>query len=284
MAGTKIVGGLRRTFLTGLAALFPILITVFLLSWLYRQLDQTIGTKVNGVIRTVLVRQPSLFAAAYPDAPPEVVDDLEARRGYATVPGFVGTSIGLAGTLVVVLLIGLFLRGYVGSKLMHRVDGFFERFPVIKAIYPYARQVADFLFGSRNRSGFRRVVGFQYPRKGLYTLGFVTGDGLEGMQRKAGEDLVAVFVPTSPTPLTGFVVLVPRDEVFDLDMTVEEAFRFCMTAGMLAGEKQRPWEREAAALPGVPGPGRSLQGGQQEEHGAQEELADAAAPTRGSEG
>jgi uncharacterized membrane protein len=236
----------RRTFLTGLAALFPILITVFLLSWLYAQIDWLIGRRVNGVCKEMLVERPALFKGFFPEAEPPVVEDEDARREYANenFPGFIGNSIGIAAALIIVYLIGIAVRSYVGSRIVRRVDRFFERFPLIKSIYPHARQVADFLFGSGQRIGFRRVVAVQYPRRGLYTVGFLTGDGLKDVQEHAGEDLVAVFIPTSPAPLTGFVIQAPRAEVMDLEMSVEEAIRFCMTAGMVAGYGQRPWQNE----------------------------------------
>ncbi|MFW5923230.1 MAG: DUF502 domain-containing protein [Planctomycetota bacterium] len=231
----------RRTFLTGVAALFPILITVFLLSWLYAQLDRTIGHNVNSVCRRVLVERRDLFEMVFPSAGEEVAGNEEARLEYAeeNFPGFVGLSIGIVGVLLVVYGIGLIVRGYVGARLVSRVDGFFERFPVIKSIYPHARQVADFLFGSHNRLGFRRVVSVQYPRRGIYTMGFLTGDGLKEIQENAGQNLVSVFIPTSPAPMTGFVIQVPEGEVQELDMGIEQAVRFCVTAGMVSDPRQR---------------------------------------------
>jgi uncharacterized membrane protein len=245
----------RRTFLTGLAALFPILITVFLLTWLYAQLDWMIGSRVNGVCKRVLVQNPDWFDAFFPEAGPEVLEDEDARREHAkeNFPGLIGNSIGIVAALIFVYFIGLAVRGYFGARIVRRVDGFFERFPLIKSIYPHARQVADFMFGSRERMGFRHVVAVQYPRRGLYTVGFLTGDGLKDVQEHAGQDLVAVFIPTSPAPLTGFVILAPREDVTDLDMSVEEAIRFCMTAGMVAAPRQRPWKNQDEYLVVPPG-------------------------------
>lgn len=224
----------RRTFLTGLAALFPILITVFLLSWLYVQLDRTIGHRVNSVCKEVLVSRPNVFKSVFPSAEEDVSSTVEGRREYANehFPGFLGVSIGIVAVLLTVYMIGLVVRGYVGSRLMSRVDKFFERFPVIKSIYPHARQVADFLFGAHNRLGFRRVVAVQYPRRGIYTVGYLTGDGVKDVQEHCGQNLVSIFIPTSPAPMTGFVILVPRDEVMELEMGVEEAIRYTVTAGM----------------------------------------------------
>jgi len=235
MAEASFSDDFRRNFLTGIAALFPILVTLFLFTWLYRQLDGTLGEWTNGVFREVLARNEQLFQFVFPGAS-GVPMDTGGRRAYAAqhFPGFVGVAFGLMLLAVGVYLAGMFLRGYIGRRLMDAVNRFFERFPVIKAIYPHARQVGDLLFGQGGRRRFSAVVAVQYPRRGVYTVGFQTGDGIASLSAKSGQDLVAVFVPTSPTPLTGMVILVPAQEVVRLDMTVDEAFRFCLTAGMLS--------------------------------------------------
>ncbi len=232
----------KRNLLTGLAALFPILITIFLLSWLYRQLDVTVGKRANAVSRKVLVWKPTLFRVVFYGASEQDARDLDSRRAYARehFPRFVGVFVGLLAAVVFVYLIGRFLRGYIGRRLMRFVDRFFERFPVIKAIYPHARQVGDLVFGQSGRRRFSRVVAVEYPRRGIYSVGFLTGGGLKGIEEHVGRPVVTVFVPTSPTPLTGFVVVVAPDEVLELDMTVDEAFRYFITAGLLTSEKEQP--------------------------------------------
>ena len=142
--------------------------------------------------------------------------------------------------MVLIYLVGVLLRSYIGKRIVGVVDRFFERFPVIKTVYPHARQVADVLFGAHKRPRFRHVVAVQYPRRGVYTVGFLTGEGLKDIAQKVGQEFVTVFIPTSPTPLTGFVIIVPRHEVMTLQMSVEEAFLLCMTAGMVVGGRQRP--------------------------------------------
>ena len=254
------VSDFKRNFFTGIAALFPILITVFLLSWLYWQIDQTIGTRVNGICKRVIVGNQGIFQRAFPSAGGEVAGDRERRAQYADehFPRFLGAAMGLLGAAVIVYVIGKSIRGYVGGRVMGAVDRFFERFPVIKAIYPHARHVADVLFGQARGRQFRQVVAVQYPRKGLYTVGFLTGTGLKDIEHLVGRDLVTVFIPTSPTPLTGFVIVVPRDEVLELNMTVDEAFRFCITAGMVVSEGQRPKQKvvDVAQRSGAEGPVR----------------------------
>ncbi len=248
MPRTGFTDDFKRNFLTGLAALFPILITIFLLSWLYHQIDVSVGKQANAVCREVLVRNPGLFDAVFPGASGRETADPAARRAYAQqhFPRFVGVLFGLVGAALSVYLLGGFLRGYIGGRAMRVIDRLFERFPVIKAIYPYARQVGDLLFGQSERRRFSRVVAVEYPRRGVYSVGFLTASGMRRVEERTGKKLVTVFIPTSPTPLTGFVIVLSPEEVIYLDMTVDEAFRYFITAGMLVGEQQRPDARPLA--------------------------------------
>ncbi len=244
MGESSFTDDLRRNILTGVAALFPIVVTLFLLGWLYRQIDGTVGRGANAVCQEVLARVPTLFGLFFPRA--AQLEPLAARREYAAAnfPGVVGVAFGLLTLIVGVYLVGKSLRGYIGGRAMAAVDRVFTRFPVIKSVYPHARQVADLLFGQGDRRGFRDVVVVQYPRRGVYSVGFLTGRGLQKVKDALSADLLTVFVPTSPTPLTGFVLLVPADEVVRVDMTVDEALRYFITAGMLAAEGRDPSRRE----------------------------------------
>ncbi|MHC4480796.1 MAG: DUF502 domain-containing protein [Planctomycetota bacterium] len=262
MTGTGFADDFRRSFLTGIAALFPILITLFLLTWLYRHIDVTIGRQANAVCREVLARNPALFRVFFYGVSEQHQGSVSARRTYARghFPRVIGSVVGLAAALVLVYLLGRVLRGYIGRGIMLAVDRFFERFPVIKAVYPHARQVGDFIFGQSERRRFTGVVAVQYPRQGIYSVGFLTGRGLKGIEEQAGRELVTVFVPTSPTPVTGFIIAVSSEEVTRLEMTVDEAFRYFITAGMLSSAGQ-----EASRLGLGSASGEALPAGGQEQ-------------------
>ena len=251
----------KRSFVTGLAALFPILVTLFLLAWLYHFLEGTVGKYTNIAFEEALGRLPRVFHFVFPGAG-QGMADLSERLKYATenFPPVVGVAFGLLLAAVAIYLIGKLLRGYVGRHVMDGVDRFFERFPVIKAIYPYARQVGDLVFGPTERRRFSSVVAVEYPRTGVYTIGFQTGDGMEVLNAKSGKKLVSVFLPCSPTPVSGVVVMVPADEVIHLDMTVDEAFRFCITAGMLVAASHGPADGVGAAGDGATDSGLSQKG------------------------
>lgn len=242
----------KRNFLTGIAALFPILVTLFLFTWLGRQLHATIGRRTNQVCIEVLARNPSLFGTVFPGG--AAAATRQQREAYARehFPSFIGAVVGLSLAVVAVYVLGALLRGWIGHRAVEGIDRFFERFPVIKAIYPHARQVGDFIFGQSGKRRFSNVVAVQYPRRGIYTVGFQTGEGVESVERKSGKDLVSVFIPTSPTPLTGFVIQVPAEEIIEVEMSVDEAFRYCITAGMLSSAKEA--DRPAALTRGANSP------------------------------
>jgi uncharacterized membrane protein len=127
------------------------------------------------------------------------------------------------------------------------VEKFIMNTPVIRKVYPYVKQVTDFLFAheEQGRPLFSRVVAVEYPRKGIWSVGFVTGSGLQKVVNNVKKEFLTVLIPTSPIPFTGFVIMVPRKQTIDLDMTIEEALRFTVSGGVIApGQKQR-----VAALP-----------------------------------
>lgn len=241
MGKTGFTDDFKRNFLTGLAALFPMLITIFLLVWLYGQINRTIGHKTNNLCISVVARNEGIFQAVFKSAPKDVLSDREKRFEYADqhFPKSIGLFFGLAIVIVAIYLTGMFLRGFFGRKVISTVDRFFERFPVIKTIYPHARQVGNFLFGYSDRPRFSHVVGVEYPRRGIFSIGFLTGDGVRDVNERSDRELLSVFIPTSPAPLTGFVIQVPADEIIHVDMTIDEAFRYCVTAGMLLPPRQQ---------------------------------------------
>ncbi len=187
MARTDSTDDFTGSLLTALAVLFPVLITVFLLSWLYHQMDVSVGERTNALCREVLVRNRSLFVAVFPGVSGGELEDAAARRAYAEqhFPRFVGVLLGLVAAAVLVYLIGRSLRAYIGARAMRAVDRFFERLPLIKAIYPHARHLGDLLFGQSERRRFITagiLVGEQ-ARSGTPALAGVYGESGEGQTR-----------------------------------------------------------------------------------------------------
>ncbi|MCA9079076.1 MAG: DUF502 domain-containing protein [Planctomycetaceae bacterium] len=138
--------------------------------------------------------------------------------------------------LLVALLyfVGRFVSARVGRWIFSRVeDQILGRLPVVRNVYGSVKQVTDFVFSEKQQVEYRRVVAVQYPREGVYTVGFVTGESFLEIALSAGEPCVAVLIPTSPMPMTGFTISVPRSEIIDLNITVEQAMQFCISCGVL---------------------------------------------------
>jgi uncharacterized membrane protein len=132
------------------------------------------------------------------------------------------------------------LASVVGRTLWRTVEKFIMNTPFLKQVYPYIKQVTDFLFTQQQqKTMFSRVVAVEYPRKGVWSMGLVTGYGLKKVVDKVEKEFLTILIPTSPTPFTGFVIMVPKEQTMDLDMTVEEAVRFSISAGVITPQQEK---------------------------------------------
>jgi len=204
----------RRAIVTGFIALFPIVLTVLLLYWCWRMI-QTASTPVHNLMQ-------------------ELTWLIGGRE--ALVPKSLSTLVALILAIIVVYVLGWSLAYIFGKRMMGWTDKVFNSLPIVNYVYPHAKQLSDFLFGER-KVKFSRVVAIEYPRKGLYSLGFVTSEGLDRLSSHVGKKMVSVFVPTSPTPFTGWTVLVEESEVIPMNMSVDEAARFTVTCGVITSRR-----------------------------------------------
>lgn len=145
--------------------------------------------------------------------------------------------IGLIVAILAVYIAGRLLGGFFGRRIYRRLERFIISVPVFKQVYPYVKQIVDFLFGDEPAMKFNRVVVCEYPRKGIWSVGFLTGSSMKTVATKAG-DSVTVFIPSSPTPFTGYTITVPREEVMELPISVEEAIRFAVSGGVLVPDHE----------------------------------------------
>ena len=260
-------GDFRRFFGRGLAILLPSVLTLWILYQLFLFVLNNVGAPINTGIRSVVSEVaprscpndelPAMFRVTDSDiqrerlllsgANAERVTDAELedtirRRQFATwwddTPGM--NLIGLAVAVVTIYFAGLVLGGYLGRKLYLRIEQLIARVPGFKQLYPHVKRVVEMIFGEQATKAFTEVVLVEYPRKGIRTVGFVTGSGFEELREEAKCEMVSVFVPTSPTPMTGFVINVPRAEARRLSMTIEEALRFVISAGVLSPDDPQP--------------------------------------------
>ena len=238
----------RRSFLTGLGALFPTILTVLIVIQLYKFVDAAIGQPVNRAIKAQFrSKAGQRFLVDVWGWDKKLLEDKEEfkKRLDQKYPGYIGPVFGLLVAAVAIYFVGHTLRSYIGSRVYALADRLLSAFPVVKVIYPHAKQLTQFFFADK-RVKFNTVVAVQYPREGIYSVGFVTGDGLKGVVDAVGEAMLSVFIPTSPTPVTGYVIMVPASEAVELDMTVEAAFRFTVTGGVIIPPHQIPHPPKAA--------------------------------------
>jgi uncharacterized membrane protein len=162
------------------------------------------------------------------------------QRWMTVVLSVAGFLVALFGVLVV----GAFLASVVGRTLWRLVENFIMNTPVLRQVYPYVKQVTDFfLTREQQKQLFSKVVAVEYPRKGIWSLGFVTGAGIQKVVSSVKKEFLTVLIPTSPTPFTGFVIMVPKKNAIELDMSIEEALRFTVSGGVIT-----PSGRQAIAL------------------------------------
>ncbi len=141
--------------------------------------------------------------------------------------------IGFILAIVIVYIVGYVLSGLLGRTVLRMMESMVLRIPFIRSLYPNVKQVTDFLFGDRQIE-FGGVVAVEYPRRGVWSLGLLTGPAMKTIEKSASaDDLVTVFIPSSPTPVTGYTITVPRSDVIELVLSIDEALRFTISGGVI---------------------------------------------------
>jgi uncharacterized membrane protein len=212
----------RRFFVRGLATLLPTLITILLLLKVWEILWEYLGRHIIAVVR---------LTHGY------LVPEYEAHRVKYFWDGHLSQwqieLIGVLLAIVVVYIVGLFVGGLIGRTAWRLVEMGVMRMPLVRGVYAAAKQVTDFVLAERSGPiNASSVVAVQPHECGIWSIGLVTGDGIRSLSDKIGEEMVTVFVPSSPTAVTGYVLVVPRRSVVVLPMTVEEAMRLLITGGV----------------------------------------------------
>ena len=140
-------------------------------------------------------------------------------------------GIGLVVLLAAVTLIGALTAGLLGRWLVGIGESIVARMPIVRSLYSGTKQILETLLRDQSKA-FRKAVMVQYPRKGLWAIAFVTANTEGELQRRLGDDHISIFLPTTPNPTSGFLLIVPREEVVELDMSVEQAVRMVISAGI----------------------------------------------------
>ena len=192
---------LRRYLVAGLLIWAPLAVTYFLLRFAVNLMDKTLA---------VLPRQYQ---------PEELL-------------GFHIPGLGVILTFVVLVLTGMLAANFVGRYVVGGWESLLDRIPIVRTIYGGAKNFAEIVFSDSNDS-FKKVLLIEYPRKGIYSLAFQTSSELGEVQSRTGEDVVCCFVPTTPNPTSGFVIMLPRRDVRVLDMEIDEALKMIISLGVV---------------------------------------------------
>ncbi|MGD8786027.1 MAG: DUF502 domain-containing protein [Phycisphaerales bacterium] len=226
-------GRFKTYFLRGLAVLLPTIVTIGIFVWGYTWIQDNISRHIASGLNWLIT---SIAGEAF------VKEHLDG-----TAMNVALSAAGFLVALLVVFIVGALLASVVGRSLWHMVEKFIMNTPFLRQVYPYVKQVTDFfLTREEKKDMFSRVVAVEYPRKGIWSVGFVTGSGIPKVVDSVKREFLTVLIPTSPTPFTGFVIMVPKKSTIDLDMTIEQALRFTVSGGVIApGQNQN-----VPALPG----------------------------------
>lgn len=217
----------KRFFIRGLAAVLPTVVTIFLIVWVFTAIHKYCGQYINkggAELTTRIVIWNS--GAEDPDAISRIRSRVYTRweRYYFWV-GFVLAICGI-------YFIGRFLASFFGRFIWRVMEKTFIQLPLIKQVYPSVKQVTDFLLAERKME-FSKVVAVEYPRKGIWSLGLVTNKAMRTLDTALEGRFVTVFIPSSPTPFTGYTITVRREETLDLPMSIDEALRFTISGGVI---------------------------------------------------
>ncbi len=163
-----------------------------------------------------------------------------------TVLGFHIPGLGIVLAFTLLLVTGFFAANYLGRRLVDGWESLLGRIPLVRLIYTGAKKVSETLLSDQAQA-FRKVLLVEYPRRGSWSLAFLTATRLGEVRAKTGKEMVCVFVPTTPNPTSGFLIMIPSDDVILLDMTVDEAFRMIISLGVVVPDWARPLEKARSA-------------------------------------
>jgi uncharacterized membrane protein len=232
----------RRFFVRGLSAVLPTLITLWLVTWAWNFLWESMGRYV------ILAVQRVWLATGHADRwSPQFDSDMAWAWPDRYGQWAFGTKlIGVLVATVLVYLLGVLIGNFIGRTAYRLSEDAVMRLPFIRAIYPAVKQITDFLLAERsNQFEGSRVVAVRPHEDGIWSIGLITGNGLRPLSDRMQQEMVTVFVPSSPTAFSGYVLVVPRANVIDLPLTVEEALRMLVSGGVLtpADVKELPVSR-----------------------------------------
>jgi len=261
------MGDFRKFFAKGLAILLPTLLTIALIAYVFSFLSNKIAKPINAGVRWAVVTagpiavgeegMPGWYQVSAEDIQTAMTTRrprpsseqaaretlrAEAFRSYWNAHWYL-EAIGFIVAIVLVYLAGILLGNFLGRRIYARFEKLLLKIPGVKQVYPSVKQVTDFILGDEAKKQAlpsNRVVLIEYPRKGVWTVGLMTGETMNAIEHIVGERCVTIFIPSSPTPFTGYTITVPAKEVYELPVNMDDTIRFVVSGGVLIPEHQRP--------------------------------------------
>jgi uncharacterized membrane protein len=227
----------RRFFVRGLAALLPTLITLWLLIWAWDFLWFNVGSQIILGIRLAWTTLSN--RGLIPPLPPGYLD----RALDDHLPGT--RVLGVLLAVLLVYVVGVFVGNFLGRTAWRLAEHGVLKIPLVRAIYPAVKQVTDFLLNERSgQFQASKVVAVQPHEKGIWSIGLVTGTGVRALSESTQQEMITVFIPSSPTAFSGYVLVVPKESVVELPLKVEEAMRLLVSGGVIAPGSESTARRE----------------------------------------
>ena len=210
---------LKKNFYTGLLMILPVVITYYIFNWLFNLAFRIIN---NTIIIKILKRL------------------VDFGFGEKADTFYMQVSVYIAAFLIIFLsitVLGYMTKVVFFSKIIRRAINILERIPIIKTVYSTSKQIIGIVYSDNGESVYKKVVAVEFPRKGLYAIGFLTADKNTALKEiLPDKEIVNVFIPTAPNPTSGFLLCLPKEEVHYLNMSVEWAFKLIVSGGYLTEE------------------------------------------------
>lgn len=264
----------KKAFLRGLGVLLPSILTLWILVAAYQFIDRNFAEPINGLARTALAWSstvPGPLKGRFEPDPTEVLAIMGERSVRSRPPNLAAVEadlraravaewwndhwwtqlFGIAVALGAVYTAGRLVGGWLGRRAFSLIEAALMRLPILKQVYPAVKQIVGFFFADSPERAmkFHQVVVVEYPRKGIWSIGLLTGCAMQSIEQRSGDSLT-VFVPSSPTPFTGYTITVPRTEVHQLPISIDEALKYLVSGGVVVPPHQQGPPREPMPLAG----------------------------------
>ena len=219
---------IKKNFYTGLLMILPVVITYYIFNWLFNLAFRIIN---NTIIIKILKKL------------------VEFTFGEKADAFYIQMSVYIAALLIIFLsitILGYMTKVVFFSKIIKRTMDVLERIPIIKTVYSTSKQIIGIVYSDNGESVYKKVVAVEFPRKGLYAIGFLTADKNTALKEILPDrDIVNVFVPTAPNPTSGFLLCIPKEDVYYLNMSVELAFKLIVSGGYITEDIVKHNEQKA---------------------------------------